>query len=187
MDQSEREQRPAPALSAGHWLTLREKLAARVNGAAAAVAPGHFVSGYYAEDPMDRGRLLEMLERTFRVTLDIESFEAAKTVGDLAGLIAVRLAASRRESGRTYIVVYRNRDGQTVETHVRAANHEEAIESLRAEGLEQALSVQRADDEDLDDRRYRGTGRAVRGHLLPILVVVLGALAAVAYFWFKYR
>jgi len=187
MDVSDNDVKSAPMLSAGMWLTLREKLAVRVNGAAGAVEPGHLVSGYYSEDPMDRGRLLETLEHTFKITLDVDSFEAARTVQELASLIASRLAVkNREEDGRSYFVVYRDRDGEVVETHVRARNHEAAVESLRGEGLEQVLSVQRAEDED-EDPYDRGTGRAVRGHLLPILVVMLGAAAAVAYFWFKYR
>lgn len=170
---------------AGVMRVLCERLAARVDTAASVVEPDHLVSGYCSEDPSARHRLATELEQLFDVSLDASAVDSVKTVQELAKLIVRQKGTARRQNGRSYIIVYKNQDGRVVETHVHARNHNEAVESLRAEGLDQVLSVQRADDEDDDSHRRHHVHNGWTGCVIPLLVALLGAAAIVGYFWMR--
>ena len=166
---------------------LREKLAAQVETSPAAVEAGHLVSGYLSEDPVSRHRFIVQLERAFSVPLDGNSLDAARTVGELAEAIgrAVQSREAGRAGGRRYVVCYRTASGGLVETQVRAANHGAAVESLRAEGLVEVVSIERDEEDEDDDPRAGRVHNAWSGCVLPLLAAFAVAGGAVAYFWWR--
>lgn len=174
----------AVRIPAGLMRVLCERLAARVDTAASMVEPDHLVSGYCSDDPSARHRLAVELERTFKVSIDSTAMDSARTVRELAELIVRLKNEPKQKNGRVYIIVYRNTSGSVVETHVHARNHNEAVESLKAEGLEEVLSVQRADDED-DDRGHRNVRNGWTGCVIPFLLALLAGAAVVGYYWLR--
>ena len=165
---------------------LREKFAAQVGAAPDGVEPGHFVAGYLSDDLADRHRFIVQLERAFAIPIDGSRFDSARTVSELAGLIALKVQSRHadRVAGRSYVVCYRTASGGMVETRVRAANHNLAVESLRAEGLVEVVSVER-DEEDDDGYRAGRVRNIWSGCVLPLLAAFAVAGGAVAYFWWR--
>ena len=164
---------------------LCERLAARVDTAASMVEPGHLVSGYCSDDPSARHRLATELERAFKISIDASAMDSVRTVQELAELIVRLKNAPKQRKGRSYIIVYRNEDGRVIETHVHARNHSEAVESLKAEGLSEVVSVQRADDEDDDSPHRHRFRKGWKGCVVPFLVALLSATAVVGYYWLR--
>lgn len=176
-------ERMAPEIPGRVRRVLCERLAARVDSAASMVEAAHLVRGYCSKDPSDVNRLVGELERAFGIQLNATEVEQLQTVGELGVLIDERMSR-RPPKERGYIIVYRNSEGGTVEAHVRAANHNEAVEHLKVEGLQAVLSVQREEDEDDDDRRYsRRRGR--NGCLLPLLLALVAGALVVAFYWYR--
>ena len=182
MSGEKKDGRSAPRIPAGVMRVLCERLAARVDTAASMVEPGHFVSGYCSDDPSARHRLAVELERTFNVSIDSTAMDSVQTVQELAELIVRLKNEPKQKNGRVYIIVYKNEDGRVVETHVHARNHNEAVDSLRAEGLSEVLSVQRADDED-NDRGHWSVRNGWTGCVIPFLIALLTGAAVVGFYW----
>lgn len=170
---------PPPHVSRGLWRVLREQLALRIASTAAMVEADHSLSVYRCESLLDRQDLVVDLERTLNIQLDASALEEITTVGELAQLIAAQ--KRRTSSTRVYIVVYQNTEGRVIEEHVRAENHEAAIEALRASGLDNVLSVSRADDEDQDFDGRHGKLK------ICLILLALGLLAGAAYYLFFMR
>ena len=186
-----KEDTPSPdipaRLRASVMETLADRFAAVANTAAAAVEPGHLVSGYLPDDPLVRHRFIVTLEQTFAIPIDGTRFDSARTVGELADLIALKIQARKATApaGRAYVVCYRDAEGRLVETSVRARNHEQAVESLRAEGLCEVVSVERESDDGDDEPRAGRVRNAWTGCVLPILAAFVVAGGAIAFFWMR--
>lgn len=171
-----------PKVNSGLWRVLREKLAARIDSAAAMVEADHPVSAYYhPDDAQDRQYLVGVLEKTFKIQLDASTFEKITTVGELAELIAAQKRGGTSGS-RIYIIVYKNHEGHIIEEHVRANNHTAAIESLRESGLDKVLSVTREEDENRDFHRSH---RTLKRCLIPLALGLLAAAGAFYFFWLR--
>lgn len=164
---------------------LSERLAARVDTAASMVEPEHLVSGYCSDDPSARHRLVVELERVFNVSIDASAMDAVQTVQELAELIVRLKNEPKQKNGRVYIIVYKNEDGHVVETHVHARNHNEAVDSLKAEGLAEVLSVQRADDEDDDSPHRHRLRKGWTGCVIPFLLALLVGAGIVGFYWLR--
>lgn len=172
-------------IPAGLMRVLCERLAARVDTAASMVEPDHLVSGYCSDDPSAHHRLATELERVFHVSIDASAMDSARTVRELAELIVRLKNEPKQKDGRIYIIVYRNEGGRVVETHVHARNHNEAVDSLKAEGLAEVLSVQRADDEDDDSPHRHRFRRGWTGCVVPFLLALLVGAAIVGFYWLR--
>ena len=170
-----------PRIRAQVMGVLCEKLAAQADSAASMVEPGHLVTGYLSEDPLLRHRFMVQLERAYDVPIDGTRFDSARTVGELADLIALKVHARKGGSeGRLYHICYRDASGGLVETRVRAPNHNRAVELLKAEGLCEVVSIER------DDEPRAGRVRNVwSGCILPLLAAFAVAGGAIAYFWLR--
>lgn len=172
-----------PRLHASVMAVLSERLAAAADTSAEAVEPGHLVSGYLPDDPFRRHRFMVKLEQDFSIPIDGNRFDSARTVGELADLIALKIQSRKGTgtSGRNYVVCYRDAAGRLVETRVQARNHDRAVEALRAEGLVEVVGIER-DDDDGDSEPRAGRVRNVwTGFLLPILLAFLAGGAYVAF------
>ena len=184
MDQTEKISAVPPRVRADVMRRLSEKLAAQADTSPDAVEPEHLVAGYLSDDPVARHRFVIQLERAFGIQIDGSRFDACRTVADLADALAQKICADGKP-GRVYIVCYRDTAGRMVESHVRAPNHEKAIEKLRAEGLAEVLSVEREEDEDRDGRIGRHVHRSWTGCILPLLAALLVGGGIVAYYWWR--
>lgn len=175
-----------PRVRARVMEVLREKFAQLVGSSPEAVLAEHLVSGYLSDDPLLRHRFMVQLERAFGVPIDGARFDTARTVGELADLLALKLHARKAGgTGRLYHVCYRDAAGRLVETRVRAKNHNLAVEALRAEGLSEVVTVERdEDDEDAEPRAGR-VHNVWTGCVLPLLAAFVVAGGAVAYFWWR--
>ncbi|MGN0846013.1 MAG: acyl carrier protein [Kiritimatiellia bacterium] len=172
----------------GVMRVLSERLAAQIDIAAAQVEPAQPVSMYWSGDLANKQRLIGELEKAFKITLDATAFESVRTVQDLAALIVQRIEARKAtKKGRRYIIVYKDADGHVVETHVQARNHNEAVESLLAEGLAEVITVERADDEDDDTRYGRRIGNSWNGCVIPILLAAFVAAIVVGFVWLRHN
>ena len=185
MSDEKMENRPALRVPAGVMRILCERLAVRVDTAAATVEPDHLVSGYCSDDPSARHRLASELERVFKVSSDASAMDSVQTVQELAELIVRLKNEPKQKSGRVYIIVYKNEGGHVIETHVHARNHNEAVESLKAEGLAEVLSVQRADDEDDDSPHRHRLRKGWTGCVIPFLLALLVGAAIVGFYWLR--
>lgn len=172
-----------PRVRASVMRRLSERLAMRVDTVAELVKPDHLVSGYLSDDPQDRDRFADLLVDMFSVPIEGSELRADLTVDGLAEMIAYR-RVNRGRGERVYIVQYQNKDGQVIESHVQADNHEAAVEALRAEGLVEVLGIERA---DIEDSRGPGRFRSWKSFLLLVTIALLGAGLFVAYYWYRHR
>lgn len=162
---------------------LCEKLAVQADSVASMVEPEHLVAGYLSDDPLLRHRFMVQLERAYNVPIDGTRFDSARTVGELADLIALKVCNRKGSArGRLYHVCYRDASGGLVETRVRAANHNLAVEQLRPEGLREVVSIERDDD---DHDATPRAGRVWSGCILPLLAAFAVAAGAIGYFWLR--
>ena len=167
--------------------TLSERLGAVADVSAESVESEHLVSGYLPDDPLLRHRFMVKLEHAFAIPIDGNRFDSARTVGELADLIAQKIMVRKGvgSSGRTYHVCYRTASGRLVETRVVAPNHNRAIEMLRAEGLVDVVSVEREEEDSDSDRRAGRVRNGWTGFLLPIALALLVGGAYVAFIWWR--
>ena len=165
---------------------LCEKFAQLVGTSPEAVLPEHLVTGYLSDDPLLRHRFMVQLERVFNVPIDGARFDTARTVGELADLLALKVQARKAgATGRLYHVCYRDAAGRLVETRVRAKNHNLAVESLRAEGLREVVTVEREEDDEDGDPRAGRVRNLWSGCIFPVLAALAVAGGAVAFYWWR--
>lgn len=171
------------AFKGSQWRVLREKLAARIDSAAEMVEAEQDLSVYCTDDAQSRQDLVSELERAFSIQIDTSAFDTFKTVGDLAEFIAAR-KLDGKVGKRAYIVIYKGAEGRVIEEHVRADNHEAAVEALRASGLQEVLSVSREEDEDRDSDFFIASRRWTR-FVAPLVLALLTAAGVIAFFWWR--
>ena len=175
-----------PRVRARVMEVLREKFAQQVDSSPEAVLAEHLVSGYLSDDPLLRHRFMVLLERAFDVPIDGARFDSARTVGELADLLALKVHARKAGgTGRLYHVCYRDAAGRLVETRVRARNHNLAVESLRAEGLCEVVTVERDEDDEDDEPRAGRVRNLWTGCVFPVLAALAVAGGAVAFYWWR--